>query len=84
MRKSYKFFVESHVWKSTWETWAENSSFRREVDKNCALLGYYAASNGNSLPTFRDNLSVPSSRIELIGCPKSSERNYHYSLNNSP
>jgi len=24
----------------------------------CALLGYYAAYGGNSLPTFRDNLSV--------------------------
>ena len=29
--------------------------------ENCALLGYYAASSGNFLPTFRDNLSVPSS-----------------------
>jgi hypothetical protein len=36
--------------------------FRREVNKNCALLGHYAASSGNSLPTFRNNLSVPSSR----------------------
>jgi hypothetical protein len=26
------------------------------------LLGYYAASNGNLLPTFRDNVSFPSSR----------------------
>ena len=32
--------------------------------ENCALLGYYAASSGNYLPTFRDNLSVPSSRAE--------------------
>jgi len=30
--------------------------------ENCARLGYYAASNGTLLPTFRDNLSVPSSR----------------------
>ena len=30
----------------------------------CALLGYYAACSGNSLPTFRDNLSVPSSRVK--------------------
>jgi hypothetical protein len=29
--------------------------------ENCALLGYYAASSGNFLPMFRDNLSVPSS-----------------------
>ena len=28
-----------------------------------ALQGYYTAQNDNSLPTFRDKLSVPSSRI---------------------
>ena len=32
------------------------SGFRRKIGENCALLGYYAASIGNSLPTFRDNL----------------------------
>jgi hypothetical protein len=26
--------------------------------ENCAFLRYYAACSGNSLPTFRDNLSV--------------------------
>jgi hypothetical protein len=30
----------------------------------CALLGYNAASSGNPLPTFRDNVSVPSSRAK--------------------
>ena len=34
------------------------SSFRREVHENCALLGYYGTSGGNSLPTFLDHLSV--------------------------
>ena len=34
------------------------SGFRRKVDENCE------ASAGNSLPTFRDNLSVPSSEIK--------------------
>jgi len=29
-----------------------------EVNENCALQGYYAASSRNLLPTFRDNLSV--------------------------
>jgi hypothetical protein len=29
-----------------------------------ALLGYYAASSGNPLPTFRDNVSVPSSKVK--------------------
>jgi len=32
--------------------------------KNCALLGNYALSSGNLLPTFRDNLSVPLRRVQ--------------------
>jgi len=31
---------------------------------NCILLGYYAVSSGNFLPTFRDKLSVPSSGVK--------------------
>jgi hypothetical protein len=31
------------------------------VLEHCALLGYYEASRDNFLPTFRDNLLVPSS-----------------------
>ena len=41
-----------------------------EVDENCVLLGFYAASSGNFLATCQDNLS--------------SVRNYHYSLRNNP
>jgi hypothetical protein len=37
------------------------SGIRRDIAGNSAVLGYYAASSGNLLPTFRDNLSVPSS-----------------------
>jgi hypothetical protein len=40
------------------------SGFRREVDKNCVLLGCYAGSSGNSFLTFRDNLLVPSSSVK--------------------
>jgi hypothetical protein len=40
------------------------SGFRRDVDEICALLGYYAASCGNCLQTFRNNVSVPSSRVK--------------------
>jgi hypothetical protein len=29
--------------------------------ENCALLGHYAANSGNLIPTFRDDISVPSS-----------------------
>jgi hypothetical protein len=37
--------------------------FRREVDKNFTLLGYYASSS-NFLPTFWDKPSVPSSGVK--------------------
>jgi hypothetical protein len=41
------------------------SGFRRDVDEICALLGYYAASCGNCLPTFRDTTprNFPEERI---------------------
>jgi hypothetical protein len=39
------------------------SGFRSDVEI-CAFLGSYAASCGNCLPTFRDNVSVPSSRVK--------------------
>jgi hypothetical protein len=40
------------------------SGFRRDADEICGLLGYNAASSDNPLPTFRDNVSVPSSRVK--------------------
>jgi hypothetical protein len=43
--------------------------FRRDDDDDDdefrALLGYYATSSGNTIPTFRDNVSVPSSIVFL-------------------
>jgi hypothetical protein len=50
------------------------SGFRRDVNEICKLLGYYAAYNDNSVPTFRDNLSVWSLRIKqsnvlILFCP---------------
>ena len=39
-----------HLWSNT-------------THENCALLDYCTASSGNFLPTFRDNLSVPSSMV---------------------
>jgi hypothetical protein len=42
----------------------------READESCALLGYYAASIDNNLPTFRDN--------------EKSVSNYQYSLHSNP
>jgi hypothetical protein len=40
------------------------SGFRHDVDEICALQGYYAASCGNSLLMFWDNVLVPSSRLK--------------------
>jgi len=45
---------------------------------NLALLGHYAASSGNFLPTFRDNLSAPKSVF------KNPKQNYHHSPRNDP
>ena len=44
----------------------EISGLRREVAEYCAVLGYYAASNGIFLPTFRDNISLPSSGFKFL------------------
>ena len=57
------------------------SGFRHEIDDNCALLGCYAASSGNPLTTFRDNLYII--KMEWVGCPETSVRKYHFSLRNS-
>jgi hypothetical protein len=40
------------------------SGLPRDADEICAILGCYTASNGNPLPTFRDNISVPSSTVK--------------------
>ena len=56
--------------------------FLREIDANCVLLVCHTASNGNSLPTFRNNLSVPFQVSKMgpigslkkgpMGCPETS------------
>jgi hypothetical protein len=60
------------------------SGFCREAPENCAFLGYYAASSGNYLLTFRGNVLVLSKRVSLkigpIGSPETSVRNCQYSL----
>jgi hypothetical protein len=67
------------------------SGFRHDVDELCALLGYYAASSGNPLPTFRDNVSLPYSRsprknspLKMVPkhCPETSVKGYHSTLRN--
>jgi hypothetical protein len=53
----------------------------------CGLLGYYAVSCRNCLPTFRDNVSVPSSRVKSPSrkaCPETTLKNYHTTSRNTP
>jgi len=56
------------------------------MSENCDLLGCYAASSGNFLPTFRDNLSVSSSGVKNGNDILSQKpvRNNHYSPRNNP
>jgi len=42
------------------------SGLLREVDTIWVLLGSYATQSVNSLQTFRDNLSVPPSRVRIF------------------
>jgi hypothetical protein len=53
-RQLLKFAFESSL----------QSSQNQCKPENCALLGYYAASSCNFLPTFRHNLSVPSTEVK--------------------
>jgi hypothetical protein len=65
----------------------EISGFRREVDGYCALLGYYAACIGISLPSFRENIGrlfkvhEPKKPRPLkmgpIICPETSVKSYY-------
>jgi hypothetical protein len=76
-------------------SWQENSFLNRSnywiVKKDieiCGLLGYYTASCGNYLPTFRDNVLVPSEswpvRMGPIRCLETSVNDYHTTPCNNP
>jgi len=41
-----------------------SSGFHLDTEDICIILGYYAAYSSNSVPTFRGNLTVPSSRVK--------------------
>jgi len=63
------------------------SGFCREVVEIYNILMYYAAYNGNVLPTFQDNrcdrpcswISL-SFKMGLISCHETAVRNYHYTI----
>jgi len=43
-----------------------NETNEQVFKENCALLLYYAESSDNVLPTLRDNISVPSSGVNVV------------------
>ena len=74
-----------------------SSDFRHEIDKNALVWVYCAAGSRNFVPTFRGNLSVPSSWVKNSkkdsgfltpedGASRTCRNisNYHYSLCNKP
>jgi hypothetical protein len=63
------------------------SGFHLEVDENRGVLGYYAASSGNSLLTIPHSVWVPfywPFKMGPISFLEMSIRNYHYTLLNKP
>jgi len=55
--------------------------FRRKIDEICALLGYFGKSRRSHLQG--SWISCPL-KMGPICCPKTSVRNYHYTLRNIP
>jgi hypothetical protein len=66
------------------------SGFNCGVNESFTLLGCYAAKIGIYLPTFWDNLSVPSSRVKQsrkmgqLGCSETLVNKYQSTLRNIP
>jgi hypothetical protein len=74
----------THAITLTCYAWYQNKQL---LGGTCDLLGFCAAYSGYSVPTFRDNLSVPSSwhlKFGPVGCPATSLRNNHSTLRKVP
>jgi len=54
---------------------AKISVFHSEVEENCVLPGYHAASSGNFLPIFRDKKGVSPLKMGRRVCLETSVRN---------
>ena len=62
------------------------SGFGREEDEKCLLLGYYAASGGNSLPKRRGGIDRLHRNVGMgpTGCAETLVWDYHYLLRTEP
>ena len=82
---------ETHWLMSVYLVWQRIFACTSSNFEICVLLGYYQASCGDCLPTFRDNISIPSLRVKSpsrkmgpIRCPETSVKNYHTTARNTP
>ena len=79
-------FTPAPQWTDMRQIYGSNINWiaKHPTKEICAHLPYYAAYSGNSLPTFRDNLSVPSLMFKkldfliLENGTETSVRNYRY------
>ena len=69
--------MKRHKIRGNFHLSCEISGFRHEADENCALLGYYTAYSGNSLPTFREKVQESKKILDSL-------RNYQYTLRHGP
>jgi len=65
-RKFNAVFTTANHLSQFWARWIQSKPFNTASLRLefCALLRYYAARSVNSLSTFRENLSLPSSRLK--------------------
>ena len=100
---TYVFGGSSHPPRQMSGEWLKTYTITTDVFHICIISGFFVVRymrtalfwaiiqcevrSGNYLPTFRYNLSAPTSRVIKvgpIGCPETSVSSYHFALYNSP
>lgn len=71
VKNEWSFTCSPYIPSWNWqEQLPEISGFRDDVNEICAILLFYSAWRGISIPTFRDNQPFPSLYMGPTGCPK--------------
>jgi hypothetical protein len=99
MKEKLGYFHLLFAWMLARSQYPSGSSwglpYRHSFREILFILWYYAAYSGNSVPTFRDKLSFPYSRVKKskktswhlkmgpIACPETSVQIYHSTLRNT-
>jgi len=67
--------AQHNLWIAASSVGSVMSGFGGDVDENCSLMGYYTASSGSFLPTFRPHIQGSPLTTWPIGCPETSVKN---------